>query len=107
MLRVFEAHTQEGSEWLLSDDPDAVSEFVRTNGWAVIAEHDPAVIIASQYQGIGVLQRRCCAVERLLPSAQKNSQKYQQPRRLRTAFLRQPTHQEHTNDLGRHLDVPA
>lgn len=55
MLRVFEVHTSEGTEWLLSDNPDAVSELVQANGWTVIADHDPAAIVACQYQGIAHL----------------------------------------------------
>ncbi len=55
MLRVFEVETPEGTEWLLSDDPDAVRELACTNGWTVIADHDPAAIVASQYQGIARL----------------------------------------------------
>jgi len=55
MLRVFEVKTPEGTEWLLSDDPDAVSELARTNDWIVIADHDPAAILAGQYQGIACL----------------------------------------------------
>lgn len=55
MLRVFEVETPEGTEWLLSDNPDAVSELVQANGWTVIADHNPATIVASQYQGIARL----------------------------------------------------
>ena len=55
MLRVFEVETPEGTEWLLSDDPDAVSELAHTNDWIVISKHDPAAIVASQYQGIARL----------------------------------------------------
>jgi len=55
MLRVFEVETPEGTEWLLSDDLGAVCELARSNGWTVIADHDPAAIIAGQYQGIARL----------------------------------------------------
>lgn len=55
MLRVFEVETPEGTEWLLSDNPDAVQELACTNGWTVIADYDPAAIIAGQYQGIARL----------------------------------------------------
>lgn len=55
MLRVFEVHTPEGTEWLLSDDPDAVSEHARANDWVVITDHDPTAIVAGQYQGIARL----------------------------------------------------
>lgn len=56
MLRVFEVHTPEGTEWLLSDDPDAVSALAHANSWTVIADHDPAAIVADQYQGIAHLR---------------------------------------------------
>lgn len=55
MLRVFEVETPEGTEWLLSDDPEAVTELAQATGWTVIADHDPAAIIAGQYQGIARL----------------------------------------------------
>lgn len=55
MLRVFEVETPEGTEWLLSDNPDAITELACTNGCTVIADHDPAVIVASQYQCIARL----------------------------------------------------
>ena len=55
MLRAFEVETPEGTEWLLSDDPDAVIELAQANGWTVIGDHDPAAIIAGQYQGIARL----------------------------------------------------
>ena len=55
MLRVFEVETPEGTEWLLSDDPHAVTKLVQANGWTVIADHDPAAIVTSQYQGIARL----------------------------------------------------
>lgn len=55
MLRVFEVETPEGTEWLMSDDPHAVTELAQANGWTVIADHDPAAIIAGQYQGIARL----------------------------------------------------
>jgi hypothetical protein len=55
MLRVFEVETPEGTEWLLSNDPHAVTELVQATGWTVIADHDPAAIIACQYQGIARL----------------------------------------------------
>lgn len=55
MLRVFEVETPEGTEWLLSNDPHAVTELVQTTGWTVITDHDPAAIIACQYQGIARL----------------------------------------------------
>lgn len=55
MLRVFEVETPEGTEWLLSDDHHAVIELAQATGLTVIADHDPAVIVASQYQGIARL----------------------------------------------------
>lgn len=55
MLRVFEVHTLEGTEWLLSDGPDAIAELAQASGWIVFADHDPAAIVAYQYQGIARL----------------------------------------------------
>lgn len=55
MLRVFEVETPEGTEWLLSDDPQAVIELAQATGWTVIADYDPADIVAGQYQGIARL----------------------------------------------------
>lgn len=55
MLQVFEVSTPEGTEWLLSDDPDAITELAWANGWIVIVEHDPAAIVADQFQGIARL----------------------------------------------------
>lgn len=55
MLRVFEVETPDGTEWLLSDNPDAVRELACTNGWTVIADYEPATIITYQYQGIARL----------------------------------------------------
>lgn len=55
MLRVFEVETPEGTEWLLSDDPHAVTELAHATGWTVIADYDPAAIVAGQYQGIARL----------------------------------------------------
>lgn len=55
MLRVFEVETPEGTEWLLSDDPDAITDLAHANGWTVIADHDPVAVIAGQYQGIARL----------------------------------------------------
>lgn len=55
MLRVFEVETPEGTEWLLSDDSDAITDLAQANGWTVIADHDPATIVAGQYQGIARL----------------------------------------------------
>jgi len=55
MLRVFEVQTPAGKEWLLSDDPEAVSELALANGWTVISDHDLAAIVAYQYQGIARL----------------------------------------------------
>lgn len=55
MLRVFEALTPEGTEWLLSNDTDVIVELAYANGGTVIADHDPAAIVACQYQGIARL----------------------------------------------------
>ena len=55
MPRVFEVETTGGTEWLLSDDPHAVTELAQANGWTVITVHDPAAIVAGQYQGIARL----------------------------------------------------
>ena len=55
MLRVCEVETPGGTEWLLSDDPQAVIELAQATGWTVIADHDPAAIVAGQYQGIARL----------------------------------------------------
>ena len=55
MLRVFEVETPEGTEWLLSDDPDAITELVQANDWTLIAHHDAAAIVTRQYQSIARL----------------------------------------------------
>ena len=55
MLRVFEVETLNGTEWLLSEDAQAVAQLARACSWSVIADHDPGAILARQYEGIACL----------------------------------------------------
>ena len=55
MLRVFEVETLNGTEWLLSNDAQAVMKLAQECSWTVTADHDPASIVAREYQGIACL----------------------------------------------------
>lgn len=55
MLRVFEVETLNGTEWLLSDDAQSVTNLAQACNWIVVADHEPASILAREYQGIACL----------------------------------------------------
>ena len=55
VLLVLEVDTGHGTEWLLTDDLQIARQYVASSDWREIAVHDPADIIASQYQGLACL----------------------------------------------------
>lgn len=55
MLRVLKAGTPTGTEWLLTTDLTLARESLAARGWIEIGIHDPAEIVAGQYQGIACL----------------------------------------------------
>ncbi|MEF8699233.1 MAG: hypothetical protein V5B33_07875 [Candidatus Accumulibacter sp. UW20] len=55
MLHVLEVETPDGTEWLLTDDLEQARQTLADSGGVEIAVHDPADILASQYEGIARL----------------------------------------------------
>lgn len=55
MLRVFEVRTDNGTEWILSDDTNTIDALITANGWQLIADHDPMEVLNHHYQGLAYL----------------------------------------------------